>query len=43
MFDWEASAGDDVEDAVKPSTVCGLADGVARLGVPLGDDVDLPL
>ena len=36
-------AGDDAEDVIKPSSVCGLADGVAKLGVPLGDDVDLPL
>jgi len=35
--------GGDAEDAANPSGVCGLADGISRLGVPLGGDVDLPL
>ena len=33
----------DIEDAVNPSGVCGLAHGISRLGVPLGGDADFPL
>ncbi|WP_372397133.1 hypothetical protein ABMY26_23980 [Azospirillum sp. HJ39] len=43
MFACGAACGGDVEDAINLSGVCGLADGVSRLGVPLGGYADLPL
>lgn len=39
----QRTAGGDAEDAANPYGVCGLADGVSRLGVPLGGDANLPL